>query len=79
MDKKNQMTEDALKTLDYFGWVVLDQVGSVAVIADDICTYRVLVSALNKAALSADARLNITDPWQAHDDWCDSWDGLEEE
>ena len=69
------MNKAALETLDYFGWVVLDHVGTEVLIADDHATYRVAVNELNGAALSADARSAITDRWQAHDKWCDSWDG----
>ena len=84
-DQNTDLTQKALDTLQFFGWVVVEEKEHTLTVADDHSgPYVTSYSSLNSAALSADQRQDILDSddpearYDAHCDWCSDWDAWEQ-
>ena len=71
------LTEAAEATLEFFGWVVIQERASSIIVGDESGDWLTTYAELNGAALSRDERDDISPPemWWAFDDWCDRWEG----
>ena len=71
------LTDSALATLAFFGWVVIQERASSIIVGDDSGWWLTTYAELNGAALSRDERDEIglgEERWNAHDDWCNRWE-----
>lgn len=70
------LTEAALATLSFFGWVVVEERASSIIVADESGWWLTTHAELNGAALSRDERDNISseEMWWAFDEWCNRWE-----
>ena len=72
------LTEAALATLEFFGWVVIQERASSIIVADNSGWWLTTHAELNGASLSRMERAEIglgEERWNAHDEWCSAWNG----
>ena len=72
------LTDSALATLAFFGWVVIQERATTVVVGDESGWWLTGYAALNGASLSRMERAEIglgEARWDAHDSWCDAWNG----
>lgn len=72
------LTDSALATLDFFGWVVIQERATTVVVGDESGWWLTSYASLNGASLSRMERAEIglgEARWNAHDSWCDAWNG----